>query len=72
MEQWVSFDPYQGGGARVLTWIEMTGSDLLVEDGKDIKVVKSFVASWFDNFVAECDRVRGSNDLRKGNSPSSD
>ena len=72
MEQWVSFDPYSGGGTRVSTWIEITGAGLLVEEGRDVKIVKTLLASWFDKFVAECDRVHGFNDLRMGDSKSLD
>lgn len=72
MEQWVTFDPYLGGGTRVSTWIEITGANLWAEEGKDIKVLKTLLASWFDNFIAECDRVAEGSSLRSGNSPSSD
>jgi len=55
MEQWVSFDPFQGGGTRVSTWIEVTGAELSLHGGKDLKIVKTILAGWFENFAAECD-----------------
>ena len=55
MEQWVSFDPYAGGGTKVSTWIEITGAELSMEGGKTIKMVKTILAGWFENFAAECD-----------------
>lgn len=57
MEQWVSFDPYHGGGTRVSTWIEVMGAELSLQGGKDVKLIKTILAGWFENFVAECDRA---------------
>jgi hypothetical protein len=55
MEQWVQFDPETGGGTRVSTWIEIMGVDL---EGHDVeRLVARFVADWFVNFCAECDRM---------------
>ena len=55
MEQWVLFDPAAGGGARVSTWLEITGADFDVPDIE--RLVKRFMEDWFLNFCAECDRV---------------
>jgi hypothetical protein len=55
MEQWVLFDPDKAGGTRVSTWIEITGVDL---EGRDVeRVVSKFIADWFVNYCAECDRL---------------
>jgi len=57
MEQWVLFDQYAGGGTRISTWIELTGTDLC-PNGKDAcEVVRGVLEQWFANFCAECDRV---------------
>jgi len=55
MEQWVLFDPAAGGGARVSTWLEITGSDFDVPGIE--RLIKRFMEDWFLNFCAECDRV---------------
>jgi hypothetical protein len=60
MEQWISFDAYQGGGARVSTWIEVTGAEASAQRSEDIRLLEAVVAGWFDNFCAECDRVADS------------
>jgi hypothetical protein len=60
MEQWLSLDPYLGGGTRVSTWIEVTGAEVSRRGGEDIKYVKRILASWFENFAAECDRIAAS------------
>jgi hypothetical protein len=57
MEQWVSFDPYQGGGTKVSTWIEVTGAEISQRGGEDIKYLKTVLVSWFTRFAAECDRA---------------
>jgi len=57
MEQWVSFDPYQGGGTRVSTWIEVTGAELSVGGGNFLSFLRNVVATWYNNFALECDRV---------------
>lgn len=57
MEQWVVFDPHTRGGAKVTTWIELTGP-ALCGGQYDIKaLMKLFIDEWFHNFSAECDRV---------------
>ncbi len=54
MEQWVLFDPVDGG-TRVSTWLEITGSDF---HGQDVgEMVTRIMEDWFSNFCAECDRV---------------
>lgn len=57
MEQWVSFDPYPGGGTRVSTWIEVTGAELEADRSNFLKYLRKVVATWFENFALECDRV---------------
>ena len=57
MEQWLSFDPYPGGGTKVSTWIEVTGAEVSLQGGKDISYLKSILAGWFENFANECDRI---------------
>jgi len=57
MEQWVSFDPYQAGGTKVSTWIEVTGAEISLRGGEDIKYLKSLLISWFTRFAAESDRA---------------
>lgn len=55
MEQWVLFDPAAGGGTRVSTWLEVTGSDF---HGHSVeKILTRLLEEWFANFCAECDRV---------------
>jgi hypothetical protein len=56
MEQWISIDPYQGG-TRVSTWIEVTGGELSSHRAEDMRLLKSVVIEWFENFRLECDRV---------------
>jgi hypothetical protein len=57
MEQWVVFDPYTGGGAKVTTWIELTGPALCGEKHDMKALMQSFIDEWFHNFSAECDRA---------------
>jgi hypothetical protein len=72
MEQWVSFEPYQGGATRVSTWIEVTGAELSAKKGEDIRFLKDVVEGWFDKFSEECDHVVDFDKLASGDSLSSD
>ena len=56
MEQWVVFDPH-ASGAKVTTWIELTGPALCGEKHDMKKLMKTFIDEWFQNFSAECDRA---------------
>jgi hypothetical protein len=60
MEQWVSFDSYHGGGTRISTWIEVTGTELAVNGISFLTFLRRVLATWFENFALECDRVAGS------------
>jgi hypothetical protein len=59
MEQWVSIEPYQGGGSRISTWIEITGKDLSEPMGKeaDMQLLRQMVVTSFDSLCRECDLV---------------
>jgi hypothetical protein len=57
LEQWVLFDACGGGGTRISTWVEITGTTLEV-DGHDVpSILRSFIERWYANFAAECDRM---------------
>ncbi len=64
MEQWISFDAYQGGGTRVSTWIEVTGGEVSAHRSEDIRLLETVVEGWFDNFRAECDRIARSDQFK--------
>lgn len=68
MEQWISIDPYQGGGTRISTWIEVTGADVSLRQSSDLDTLQTIVGTWFTNFALECDRVadsEGKKDIRR-------
>jgi hypothetical protein len=63
MQQRVLFEAYVGGGAKVTTWIELSHPGSSSSIAKTRSVLKSFLQTWFGNFIAECDhqaRVIGS------------
>ena len=65
MEQWISLDPAPGGGTRVSTWVEVTGTGISRNREEDLRDLKMVISTWFDNFSLECDRAaQGAHDIR--------
>ena len=54
MEQWVQFDPVDGG-TRVSTWLEITGADF--RNGEVERYVPRILETWYVNFCAGCDEA---------------
>lgn len=55
IEQWISIEPYHEGGARIATWLEVTGGDLSRDRAADMHLLETVVRTWFDNFSTACD-----------------
>jgi len=55
--QWLTFEPYKGGGTRIHTWGDLVHTNLTIDGHSVEHILTRFTETWYENFRHTCDRI---------------